>query len=82
MKAIGVDLPMYPQPGKKSRQERAIELLAQESKVPVDEVARLYRNEWAALEDGARITSFVAILTTRNVREMLRRRSIGKRAPA
>lgn len=73
---------MYPQPGKKSHQQRAIELLAQESRVPVDEVARLYRNEWAELEDGARITGFLGIFTTRNVREMLRRRSIGKRSPA
>ncbi len=73
---------MYPQPGRKSSQERAIELLAQESQVPVDEVARLYRNEWAVLEDGARITGFVAILATRNVRETLRRRRIGKRPPA
>ena len=73
---------MYPQSGKKSSQERAIELLAQESQVPVDEVARLYRNEWAVLEDGARITGFVAILATRNVRETLRRRRMGKRPPA
>jgi Protein of unknown function (DUF3562) len=82
MKAIGVDLPMYPQPGKKSHQERAIEFLARESQVPVDEVARLYEDEWAELEDGARITGFLAIFTTRNVREILRRRSIGKRSPA
>jgi ribosomal protein L34 len=74
-----MDLPMDPQPGKKSHQQRAIELLAQESQVPVDEVARLYRNEWAELEDGARVTGFVAILATRNVREVLRRRRIGKR---
>lgn len=73
---------MYPQPGKKSSQERAIELLAQESQVPVDEVARLYNDEWTELEDGARITGFLAIFTTRNVREMLRRRSIGKPSPA
>jgi len=45
-------------------------------------VARLYEDEWAELEDGARITGFLAILTTRNVREMLRRRSVGKRPPA
>jgi len=64
---------------KKSLQERAIEFLARESQVPVDEVARLYRNEWAELEDGARVTGFVAILATRNVREVLRRRRIGKR---
>ena len=45
-------------------------------------VARLYEDEWAELEDGARITGFLAILTTRNVREMRRRRSVGKRPPA
>jgi len=45
-------------------------------------VARLYEDQWAELEDGARITGFLGIFTTRNVREMLRRRSVGKRAPA
>jgi hypothetical protein len=73
---------MHPQPSKKSHQRRAIESLARESQVPIDEVARLYEDEWAELEDGARITRFLAIFTTRNVREMLRRRSVGKRAPA
>jgi hypothetical protein len=72
---------MHPQPDKKSHQ-RAIELLARESRVPVDEVARLYRNEWAELEDGARITGVLGMFTTRNVREMLRRHSSGKRSPA
>ena len=73
---------MYPQPRKGSHQQRAIEFLAKESQVPIDEVARLYEDEWAELEDGARVTGFLAILTTRNVRAMLRRRSIGKRPPA
>jgi Protein of unknown function (DUF3562) len=72
---------MYPLPSKKSHQ-RAVEFLARESQVPIDEVARLYEDEWAELEDGARITGFLAILTTRNVREMLRRRSTGKLSPA
>jgi hypothetical protein len=69
---------MYFQSSKKSHQQRAIAFLAQETQVPLDEVARLYEDEWAELEEGARITGFLAILTTRNVREMLRRRSIGK----
>jgi len=73
---------MHPQPSKKSRQQRAIASLAQESQVPIDEVARLYEDQWAELEDGARIADFLAIFTARNVREMLRRRSVGKRAPA
>ncbi len=73
---------MDPQPSKRSHQQRAIEFLARESRVPIDEVARLYEDEWAELEDGARITRFLAIFTTRNVREMLRRRSVGRPAPA
>ena len=73
---------MLPQPDSKSHQQRAIEFLARESQVPVDEVARLYEDEWAALEYGARITGFLAIRTTRNVRETLRRRGLGVPSPA
>jgi hypothetical protein len=72
---------MHAQPRKRSHQERAIEFLAQESQVPIDEVTRLYKDEWAGLEDGARVTGFLAILTTRNVRATLRRRGVGKRPP-
>lgn len=72
---------MYADHGRGFHQQRAVEFLARESQVPVTEVARLYEDEWAALEDGARITSFLAILTARNVRELLRRRSIGERLP-
>ena len=54
---------------------------AEESQVSIDEVARLYEDERAELEDGARTIGFLAVLTTGNVCEMLRRRSIGKRPP-
>jgi Protein of unknown function (DUF3562) len=74
-----MELLMHPQPGKRSQQERAIEFLARESQVPIDEVARLYDHEWAGLEDGARITGFLAIFTARNVRETLRLRRAGRR---
>ena len=73
---------MFLQPSRKSHQQRAIEFLARESQVPIDEVARLSEEEWAELEDGARITGFLAILTARNVRETLRRRSLGAGSPA
>jgi hypothetical protein len=73
---------MYLQPDKTSLDQRAIEFLAQEAHVPVEEVTRLYEDEWAELEDGARITGFLAIFTTRKVREALRRRSLGKPATA
>jgi hypothetical protein len=70
---------MYADQSKSSHQQRAIESLAQESQVPIGEVARLYEDEWAELEVGARITGFLTIFTTRNVREMLRQRSTAKR---
>jgi hypothetical protein len=76
-----MDVYMYVDRGKRSHQERTIEFLAGESQVPIAEVARLYEAEWAVLEDGARVTSFLAIFTARNVRDLLRRRSTGKRRP-
>ena len=60
---------------KESHHQRAIEFLAEESQVPVNEVARLYEIARAELEVGARITSFLGIFAIRNVREILRQRS-------
>ena len=65
-----------------SHHQRAIESLAQESQVPVSEVAQLYDNAHAELEVGARIKSFLGIFAIRNVRKMLRQRSPGKRKAA
>ena len=70
---------MYADHSKGSHQQRAIEFLAQESQVPINEVAQLYEDERAGLEVGARITGFLPIFAIRKVREMLRRRSAGKR---
>ena len=53
---------------------RDIEVLAREAHVPLDDVAQLYARELAALTAGARITSFLPILTTRKVRAILRQR--------
>jgi hypothetical protein len=72
---------MYADHSKGSHQERAIEFLAQESQVPINEVAQLYKDERAALEVGARLTGFVPIFAIRKVRAMLRRRSTGRRPP-
>ena len=66
---------------KESHHQRAIESLAEESQVPVNEVARLYEDARAELEAGARIRSFLGIFALRNVRKMLRQRGRGK-APA
>jgi uncharacterized protein DUF3562 len=58
-----------------SHHQRAIESLAEESQVPVNEVAQLYEHAHAKLEAGARIRSFLGIFALRNVRKTLRERS-------
>jgi hypothetical protein len=54
------------------QQQGACELLAREWQVPIDDVKRLYEDEWGRLAHGARMTGFLAILTLRNVRTSLR----------
>ena len=44
-----------------SHHQRAIEHLARESQMPVDEVAQLYEHARAELEVGARIRAFLGI---------------------
>jgi hypothetical protein len=70
---------MYFDQSKGSHHQRAIEFLAHESQVPINEVAQLYEDELADLNMGARITAFLGIFTFRNVRETLRKRRAGKR---
>jgi hypothetical protein len=65
---------MYADHGKESHHQRAIESLAEESQVPVNEVAQLYEDAHAELEVGARIRSFLGIFALRNVRKTLRER--------
>jgi len=60
---------------------RAIAALAQESHVPIEQVAQLYERELAVLTVGARITGFLTVLTIRKVREILRQRRHPARAP-
>ena len=67
-------------PGGSALHERAIETLARQSHVPIDQVTRLYERELAALTVSARITGFLTILTTRKVRAILRQRSHPVRA--
>jgi len=59
-------------PRDSSTHERAIEALAREAHVPIEHVTQLYEHELAVLTVGASITGFLAILTTRKVRDILR----------
>jgi hypothetical protein len=72
-------LPMYADHRKGSHDQRAIEFLAEESQVPVNEVAQLYERALAELGVGARIRSFLGIFAIRNVRKILSQRSPRKR---
>ena len=45
------------------------------SQVPILEVEQLYEEGLTALKAGARITKFLSIITSRKVREKLRKRA-------
>jgi hypothetical protein len=51
----------------------ALESLAQELNVPVDEVERVYRAQVRAVEAGARIKNFVPVIVASRVRSELRK---------
>lgn len=60
---------------KQPNQARIIAFLAEESHLPLAEVATLYEHERAELALGAHITKFLDIFAIRNVQEILRRRA-------
>jgi len=55
-------------------EKRIVAILAEESHVPIDDVAILYEHERAELALGARITNFLDIFAVRNVQEILHKR--------
>jgi hypothetical protein len=75
-------LPSATHPHNSAAHEGAIEALAREAHVPIEQVAQLYAHELAVLTAGARITGFLTILTTRKVREILRQGRHPVRTPA
>jgi len=56
------------------RHERAMSSLCDRTGAPLAEVQRLFAQEFSRLELGARVRSYLAVLTTSNVRAMLRRK--------
>jgi hypothetical protein len=58
-------------------QTRSVEILADEFRVPVAEVAAGYERERAMLETAAVVTKFVPIFAIRKVRENLQQRALG-----
>jgi hypothetical protein len=61
--------------GKESvRHERAISSLRDRSGAPLVEVRRLFAQEFSRLELGARVRSYLSVLTASHVRALLRRK--------
>jgi Protein of unknown function (DUF3562) len=54
-------------------EEQTKEALAEETRTPVDEVAKLYDEEFSNLAAEAKITQYLGVLTSRRVRMKLRR---------
>jgi hypothetical protein len=51
---------------------RAIEFLADDTHLPVDQIAEIYQREFAKLALDANIQNYLPVLTMRKVREALR----------
>lgn len=62
------------EPGKElAGHERAIGLLRDRTGAPLAEVRRLFAQEFSRLELGAKVRSYLSVLTVSNVRAILRR---------
>jgi hypothetical protein len=57
--------------GDPARHQQVIETLAKENSAPVDHVRELFETEHKRLESGARVKTFVSVIATRLVREVL-----------
>lgn len=56
------------------KHERAIESLASEADLPIEEVRSVYEAELKKVKHGARVDDFVATLAHRRARHVLKRR--------
>lgn len=57
-----------------ARHERAMSSLSDRTGAPLVEVQRLFAQEFSRLELGAKVRTYLAVLTASNVRTMLRRK--------
>lgn len=70
-----VSMSSLPERGKEAvRHERAISSLRDCTGAPVVEVRGLFAQEFSRLELGAKVRSYLSVLTASNVRAMLRRK--------
>lgn len=70
---MGLSMKSLFEPGKdEARHERAISSLHVRTGAPLVEVRRLFAQEFSRLEVGAKVRSYLAVLTVSKVRAMLR----------
>jgi Protein of unknown function (DUF3562) len=58
------------------RHERAVTSLCDRTGAPLAEVRSLFAQEFARLELGAKVRSYLSVLTASNVHAMLRRKGV------
>lgn len=63
----------------KKRHERATEMLARDTGVPVEEISQLYQQELEKLKEGARIKDFLTLFVSRRVKELLKNKMLSAR---
>jgi hypothetical protein len=66
--------PLFDSDKEAVRHESAIKSLRNRSGAPLAEVRSLFAQEFSRLEVGAKVRSYLSILTASNVRTMLRRK--------
>jgi len=69
-----------PMPDKQPDQKRIVAFLAGDFHLPFEDVAKIYEEQRAELCLSAHNTKFVDIFATRNVEEILRKRSLDQKA--
>ncbi|CAD6526384.1 hypothetical protein LMG27952_01919 [Paraburkholderia hiiakae] len=52
--------------------EEVVKAIANETQTPLEIVAKMYEQTWAAFSDGARVMDYLTVLVSRRVREDLR----------
>jgi len=66
---------------KQPDQTRIVAHLAKELQLPVADVASIYEDERAKLALGAHITKYLHIFANRNVRDIMRKRTVNGQGP-
>ncbi len=65
----------YENEAEQERHSKAIQMLTREMGLPEEEIRRLYEDILCKINDGARIKEYLVVLVSRNVKDLIRRRT-------